>query len=667
MMTRRVIALWLSLAMMLSFIMIIVEIAPVVKAPTTWYVDDVAGSGGPEDPPENFTSIQDAINAAQTGDTVFVYNGTYYENVIVNRTINLVGEDRNGTTINGGGAGDTVSIREDYVNVSDFRVTNSGNAQFPDFDAGIDLHYVHRCRVTNNNVSWNDGQGIYLHYSDENNFTSNIVSDNFHNGFYLTYSNLCNLVGNKVISNGQQGIFLSDSNGIQLRGNNVSYTIIGYGICILRSPNVNATDNTMFGDGFALLGDKIEYWNTHNIDLTNTANGKPVYYWKNQTGGTVPLGAGHVILANCTDTKVENQNIDNVSIGIQLGFCYYNEIIGNNVSSNNDMGIAIYYSNWNDVTGNTVVKSMWNFAIIGSNENNITSNKVIDGSMGIHIAYSSRNLFRLNELLSNNFRCVNLVSSSYDNEIYHNYIDDFFNRANDATSNANKWDNGYPSGGNYWTEYGGSDNYKGPKQNILGSDGIGDSPYEISSGTQDNYPLMKPYKPLENYTILKQGWNLISIPLIQIEQNLTKVLASIDGWYDAVQWYDITDPRDPWKHNKIDKPFGNDLFKLNETMGFWIHISQPGDTIFLYNGTHATSNQTITLQPGWNLVGYPSLTSYNGTEGLNNLTFNTHVDAIWTYNATTQKWEEIGPSDYFDPCKGYWIHAKVKCEWEVPL
>jgi len=172
---------------------------------------------------------------------------------------------------------------------------------------------------------------------------------------------------------------------------------------------------------------------------------------------------------------------------------------------------------------------------------------------------------------------------------------------------------------------------------------------------------------LDNYTLLKQGWNLISIPLIQINQNLTKVLEMIDGYYDAVQCYDITNPTDPWKHHKVAKPFGNDLFKLNETVGFWVHITQPGDTIFVYNGTQPTSNQTISLHPGWNMVGYPSLTNHNRTKGLNKLEFGTDVDAIQWFDATIQTWHFMGPDDSFVPGRGYWVHAKVECEWEVPL
>jgi parallel beta-helix repeat protein len=280
---------------------------------------------------------------------------------------------------------------------------------------------------------------------------------------------------------------------------------------------------------------------------------------------------------------------------------------------------------------------------------------------------SSNNTIADNNI-SNNRDGIRLSSSSY-NRIYHNNIIDNTNQAYDDTSYGNQWDNGYPSGGNYWSDYVGLDNFKGPHQDIPGSDGIGDTNYSIDFDSVDNYPLMGPYtnRTFENYTILKQCWNLISVPLIQDDTNLAKVLEMIDGSYDGVQWHDSTDSNDPWKHHNVGKPYGNDLFELNEIMGFWIHITNPGDTIFLYNGTQPTSNQTIILHPGWNMVGYPSLTSYNRTEGLNNLTFNDQVDAIWSFDAVTQKWEEMGELDYFQIGKGYYIHAISECEWEVPL
>ena len=97
------------------------------------------------------------------------------------------------------------------------------------------------------------------------------------------------------------------------------------------------------------------------------------------------------------------------------------------------------------------------------------------------------------------------------------------------------------------------------------------------------------------------------------------------------------------------------------------YINEPGGVLFEFSGTQPTGNQTITLQPGWNLVGYPSLTSHNRTDGLNNLTFGSEVDSIWAFDAFSQKWEEIGSADYFKLGRGYWIHATTTCEWEVPL
>jgi hypothetical protein len=95
---------------------------------------------------------------------------------------------------------------------------------------------------------------------------------------------------------------------------------------------------------------------------------------------------------------------------------------------------------------------------------------------------------------------------------------------------SNTWDNGYPSGGNYWSNYHGADLYSGPNQNLPGSDGIGDTPYVIGSNT-DHYPLMKPWTAASGHcvavisvvtarTVIGQGFNC----------NLT-VIAVDDGNY----------------------------------------------------------------------------------------------------------------------------------------
>jgi hypothetical protein len=102
-------------------------------------------------------------------------------------------------------------------------------------------------------------------------------------------------------------------------------------------------------------------------------------------------------------------------------------------------------------------------------------------------------------------------------------------------------------------------------------------------------------------------------------------------------------------------------------MGIWIHIIPPGDTIFYYNGIAPVVNQNISLRPGWNLVGFPSLFNYNRTNGLNNVNFGSEVNCIQWYNATTKTWHFMGPSDNFVRGRGYWFHSKATKIWNVPL
>jgi len=79
--------------------------------------------------------------------------------------------------------------------------------------------------------------------------------------------------------------------------------------------------------------------------------------------------------------------------------------------------------------------------------------------------------------------------------VYHNNFVNFSVQASDDNPGKNQWDNGYPSGGNYWSTYAGVDNCRGPQQNICPSpDGIGDTSFSISGGVSvDRYPLMKPF------------------------------------------------------------------------------------------------------------------------------------------------------------------------------
>ncbi len=93
---------------------------PTVKGNTLY----VGGSGS-----GNYTKIQEAIDNASDGDTVFVYDDSspYYENVVVDKSINLIGENKNTTIIDGNGIGNVVHVTYDWINISGFTIQNSGN------------------------------------------------------------------------------------------------------------------------------------------------------------------------------------------------------------------------------------------------------------------------------------------------------------------------------------------------------------------------------------------------------------------------------------------------------------------------------------------------------------------------------------------------------------
>jgi len=175
----------------------------------------VGGTG-----PGNYTGIQDAIDNSSDSDTVFVYMGIYYENVIINRTINLIGEDKNTTIIDGGMVDDVISIYANGVTISGFTVQNSGNA--PMIDAGIEIHSNHN-EIIGNIVS-NNGYyavGIYLNESSNNTINNNQMYENGNEGIYLEGS-MDNLIqNNDIFNNGHCSVVISYSSYNTVINNNM--------------------------------------------------------------------------------------------------------------------------------------------------------------------------------------------------------------------------------------------------------------------------------------------------------------------------------------------------------------------------------------------------------------------------------------------------------------
>ena len=231
----------------------------------TVYVDDDA------DPswytPTQVKTIQEGVNNASVGDTVFVYKGTYFENVVVDKSINLIGEDRDKTIIDGGGSGNVVYVSANYVNISNFTLTNSS-----DLGSYSGLFLMsHHTNISNNNIS-NNNQGIYLHsISKYTTIDSNFISKNDY-GVRIG-SNNNTLRNNNISKSTNFGIYLDSSNDNELFNNTISKNFYGIYIHFTSANNIIRNNRVIKNIHFAVWAHDLSYNNTfYNNYFNNTNN-----------------------------------------------------------------------------------------------------------------------------------------------------------------------------------------------------------------------------------------------------------------------------------------------------------------------------------------------------------------------------------------------------------
>jgi parallel beta-helix repeat protein len=232
-------------------------------------------------------------------------------------------------------------------------------------------------------------------------------------------------------------------------------------------------------------------------------------------------GTGVVISVTTNNVRISGFTVQNSgtelqeSAGIMLFGASSNNIISDNIVKTGVVGIRVRGPN-NTVSGNIVTDHTGWGIVSSSNNSTISGNTATNNFVGLHLQFCSNNTFRGNTAINNYLGIYPYYCSN--NSIYHNnIINNTWQVYNDESYNT--WDNGYPSGGNHWSDYTGVDLYSGPYQNETGSDGIGDTPYldERYTPMRDNYPLMKPYSGLYDIgiidittskTIIGQGYSL---------------------------------------------------------------------------------------------------------------------------------------------------------------
>jgi parallel beta-helix repeat protein len=311
---------------------------------------------------------------------------------------------------------------------------------------GIDvtgLNYAHHNLIHNNTIASNSNDGISLGDSRNsaywNNITDNARGISVIGDFNNVYEN--NVIRNKR-TNGI-GISVSSPGG----GCNVSYNYIAentLGFFLQPRVYVDVEHHTLRGNvmvnnsllNFGILnydfaGDSVaKLYN--DVDVSNTVNGKPIYYWINRENDTVPSDAGFVALINCRNITVENLNLERNLEGVILAFSNNCTISGNNVTDNGEQliwgggGIVLYRSSSNIIYKNNVATDHWTGDGIiletYSSHNTVSENNIMKTHVGIYVQSNSHfnNIFG-NSLKNNNKRGISLEYSSnttvYGNEM----------------------------------------------------------------------------------------------------------------------------------------------------------------------------------------------------------------------------------------------------------
>ncbi|MEM1566648.1 MAG: NosD domain-containing protein [Candidatus Bathyarchaeia archaeon] len=265
------------------------------------------------------------------------------------------------------------------------------------------------------------------------------------------------------------GILLFNVENVTIK--NVYITGFFYAIKIEDSKNCIVTGNTIMDSDFGV-------W---------IENATGIVVIKNVFSG---LWCG-TVLKNSSKNQISGNSFSNNMHGLMLDWSPENILAKNNLTDNSS-GISLAWSGNNFISENVIMgktkKNEYGIKLYSSSDNVILNNHVENTFYAMSLLYNTvRNLIIRNRI-SRNFYGIKIWYAT-NNSIYHNIFIDNAEQAK-CYSFPNKWDNGYPEGGNYWSNYVGTDIKSGKNQDRPGSDGIGDVPHFIDDKNVDHYPLI---------------------------------------------------------------------------------------------------------------------------------------------------------------------------------
>lgn len=446
------------------------------------------------------------------------------------------------------------------------------------------LAYTTGCTLTQNIISNND-YGIHIYCSSNDTLSdNNVTGATQHTDTAITVESSFNntLTHNTITRNGG-GIHIDYSSGNAVSYNNLTGNPGGIGL-------ISSSNNTLSSNIIA----QSTSWGIFLLNCSeNTLSGNVVTQNSNQ---------GIAIYSSSNDTVTGNIVSGNFGDGIYIYYYFFNETIcDNNVTENTGSGIVLY-SSYN----NTVVVS--NVTLLGKNFNEKASDAVSDdrwanstvrdnnvtGNLddGVALIRTCGNTVSDNNILGNRYGIV--VDNASNNAIYHNNLINNTHQAAMPIYGPNAWDNGYPSGGNYWSDNGGADSYSSSYQNETGSDGVGDAPCVIDSNNTDRYPLMG---PIESFVVGTWNGTTCSVNIVS-NSTISNMLTDVAGKMIS---FNITGPDATHGFCRVTIPnliiqdlwHGNYTVLLNNERWSFANWTDATNTYLYINYTHSEHKVVI--------------------------------------------------------------------------
>jgi parallel beta-helix repeat protein len=295
-------------------------------------------------------------------------------------------------------------------------------------------------------------------------------------------------------------------------------------------------------------------------------------------------------------------------IGAQLSLLnLYNSTVRNFIITNGYAGIILANASNVTITNNTITgtgalplqETGGIYIIDGSSSNIIVGNILMSNQVAILLSAAYQNVIVENNFTDNSL-AVLLWSSAFNNVYHNNFVNNSMQANEPGVGNIlgydnpafNTWDNGYSSGGNYWSDY----LTKYPDAAEMGASGIGDTPYVLNANNTDRYPLMEPFTTTPpQITLLSpvnQVYNESSVDLVfTTDEAVNWTGYSLDGKQNVTITGNSTITGIPnGSHNLI--VYANDTFGntgTSETLTFTIAVPEPFPTAFVaaVSGTSA--------------------------------------------------------------------------------